>query len=93
MALWGKTDADASEPKWLSADANNTNRSNDKDNVYFVDLTEAAVASNRAKGIKGPGWWLYHTSNGRHYAECLIPMKVSASDAGDQADDSVVADS
>ncbi|MBT4995910.1 MAG: hypothetical protein HOM88_05500, partial [Hellea sp.] len=43
------------------------------------------------------GWWLYHTSNGRHFAECLVPMKVSASDAGDLGvtglgDDAIVAD-
>ena len=90
MALWGKTDSAADEPKWLNAD--DPNKSNDKDNVYFVDLEEAGVASNRAKGLTGPGWWLYHTSNGRHYAECLVPMKVTAADAGDQADDAVVAD-
>jgi hypothetical protein len=98
MALWGKTDAAASVPKWLEDDANNTNKSNDKDNAVFVDLTEAGVASNRAKGLTGPGWWLYHTANGRHFAECLVPMKVSAVDAGDDGvtgtgDDTVVADS
>jgi hypothetical protein len=98
MALWGKTDAVASAPKWLEDDANNTNKSHDKDNAVFVDLTEAGVASNRAKGLKGPGWWLYHTSSGRHFAECLVPMKVSAVDAGDlgvsgTGDDTVLADS
>ena len=31
MALWGKTDAAASVPKWLETDANNTNKSNDED--------------------------------------------------------------
>jgi hypothetical protein len=40
---------------------------------------------------------LYHTSNGRHYAECLVPMKVAAADAGDLGvtglgDDAIVAD-
>jgi len=83
MALWGKTDALASVPKWLEDDANNTNKSNDRDNAVFIDLTEAGVAANRAKGFKTPGWYVYHTSNGRHYAECLVPMKVSAADAGD----------
>ena len=99
MALWGKTDTLADAPKWLSADANNPNKSNDKDNAVFVDLTEAAVASNRAKGLTGPGWWLYHTANGRHFAECLVPMKVSAVDAGDDGvtgntvdEDAIVAD-
>ena len=99
MALWGKTDAAASAPKWLEASTDNTNKSHDKDNAVFVDLTEAGVAANRAKGLKGPGWWLYHTANGRHFAECLVPMKVSAVDAGDlgmtgdtAVEDAIVAD-
>lgn len=83
MALWGKTDTLADAPKWLETAAANPNKSNDMDNAVFVDLTEAGIAANRAKGLTGPGWWLYHTSNGRHYAECLVPMKVSAGDAGD----------
>jgi len=100
MALWGKTDAAASVPKWLEDSTDNTNKSHDKDNAVFVDLTEAGVAANRAKGLKGPGWWLYHTANGRHFAECLVPMKVSAGDAGDLGvtgdtadEDAIVADS
>jgi len=98
MASWGKTDASGSVPKYLETDANNTNKSHDADNAYFVDTDEAGVASNRAKGLKTPGWNLYHTytdQNGvtRHKAEPLVVMKVSASDAGDQADDAVVADS
>lgn len=98
MASWGKTDASGSVPKYLETDVNNTNKSHDADNAVFVDLTEAGVASNRAKGIKTPGWNLYHTyvdanGNTRHKTESLVVMKVSASDAGDQADDSIAADS
>ena len=103
MALWGKTDAAASVPKWLETDANNTNKSNDEDLAVFVDLTEAGVTANRAKGLKTPGWNLYHTytdQNGvtRHKAESLVPMKVTAGDAGDlgvsgAGDDAIVADS
>jgi len=99
MALWGKTDVAADAPKWLSAVTGNTNKSNDKDNAVFVDLTEAAVAANRAKGLTGPGWWLYHTVGGRHHAECLVPMKVTAVAAGDlgvtgdtAVEDAIVAD-
>ena len=102
MALWGKTDALASAPKWLSAAAANTNKSNDVDNAVFVDVDEAQVASNRAKGINTPGWNLYHTytdqnGNTRHNVEPLCVFKVSASDAGDAGvtglgDDSIVAD-
>ena len=98
MAAWGKTDASGSVPKYLETDANNTNKSHDADNAYFVDTDEARVTSNRAKGLKTPGWNLYHTytdanGNTRHKAEALVVMKVSATDAGDQADDAVVADS
>lgn len=91
MALWGKTDASGSIPKYLETDANNTNKSHDADNAIFVDLTEAGVAANNAKGIKTPGWNLYNTyttadGRTRHIVEPLVVMKVSASDAGDQAD-------
>ena len=99
MALWGKTDALASVPTWLEDAAANTNKSNDRDNAIFVDVTEAGIAANRAKGITGPGWWLYHTANGRHFAECLVPMKVTAVAAGDlgvtgdtAVEDAIVAD-
>jgi len=102
MALWGKTDALASVPTWLEDAAANTNKSNDRDNAIFVDTGEAGVAGNRTKGIKTPGWNIYYTytdQNGatRHKNEALIPMKVSAGDAGDlgvagTGDDSVVAD-
>ena len=105
MALWGKTDALASVPKWLEDDANNTNKSHDRDNAVFVDLTEAGVAANRAKGLKTPGWNLYHTYTDatgatRHKTESLVVMKVSAADAGDLGvtgntaiEDTIVADS
>ena len=104
MALWGKTDALASVPTWLEDDANNPNKSNDRDNAVFVDTDEAGVASNRAKGLKTPGWNLYNTyttadGRTRHIAENLIVMKVSASDAGDAGvtgntavEDTIVAD-
>ena len=99
MALWGKTDAAASVPKWLETATGNTNKSHDEDNAVFVDLTEAGVAANRAKGLTGPGWWLYHTAGGRHHAECLVPMKVTAVAAGDLGvtgntadEDAIVAD-
>ena len=105
MALWGKTDALASVPKWLESDANNHNWSNDVDNAVFIDVSEAGVASNRAKGLKTPGWNLYNTytdqnGNTRHKAENIVVMKVSQSDAGDlgvtgntAVEDTIVADS
>jgi hypothetical protein len=100
MGSWAKLDNAASAPKWLSATASNPNKSNDKDNAVFVSDEEAALASNRAKGLTGPGWWSYHTANSRHFAECLVPMKggtcadATVGDLGvsGTGDDAVVAD-
>ena len=89
MAQWGKTDTLADAPKYLETSADNTNKAHDKDNAVFVDVTEAGVTANRAKGLKTPGWNLYHTyTDGvtglpRHKSEVLVAMKVSAADAGD----------
>jgi hypothetical protein len=103
MALWGKTDTLADAPKWLNS--NDPNKSNDLDNAFFVDVSEAQVTANKAKGLGTPGWNLYHTyvdqnGNTRHKAEPLIVMKVSAGDAGDLGitgntaiEDTTVADS
>jgi hypothetical protein len=78
MSLWGKSDTLASAPQFLSTDTN-ANRNIDKDNAFFVDTTEAAVPSNRAKGIKTPGWVLYKEyGTGRKYVETLVAMKVAA---------------
>jgi len=64
-------------------------------NVYGVDVVEAKVAGNRAKGLNTPGWNRYVTytdmhGNTRHKAENLVVMKGIT---GDAADDSVAADS
>ena len=29
--------------------------------LVFVDTTEDGIASNKSRGIDGPGWWLYRT--------------------------------
>lgn len=78
MALWGKTDAEASIPKYLN-DA-------DADKAVFIDTTEAAA--NKAIGLGTGGWNLYSTytdanSNVRHKTEVLVAMGVSSADAGD----------
>lgn len=80
MALWGKTDATGSIPKYLS-DA-------DKAKAFFIDETEAAVAANKAKGLGTGGWNLYstytdNTGATRHRAENLVAMGVSNAEAGD----------
>ena len=80
MSLWGKTDAVSSVPK-------NTSEV-DADKIYFVDTTEAQVTSNRAKGLKTPGWNLYSTyvdsdGNTRNRVENLVSMAQTAGAAGD----------
>ena len=97
MASWGKTDTLADAPKYLS-DAEIAT-------AVFVDTDEAAVAANRANGLKTPGWNTYseyvdQNGNTRKKVESLIPMKVAAVDAGDLGvtgdtvdEDLIVADS
>lgn len=80
MPLWGNTDTVGAVPKYLS--------DTDKEKVYFIDITEAGVASNQAKGLNTSGWNLYETyvdTNGvtRHKAEVLVAMGITAGDAGD----------
>ena len=65
--------------------------------LVFVDSTEQGIAANKARGITGPGWWLYETyttaaGDTRHKAECLAFVHATAAAAGDDADDTIVAD-
>jgi hypothetical protein len=94
MALWGKTDATPSIPKYLNA--------TDAAKAFFIDKDEAVQPENIAKGLDSAGWWLYTTytdsaSVVRHKAELLVAMSsasddVSAANAGDRADDAVAVD-
>ena len=105
MALWGNTDDANNAPKFLSTEASAT-WPNRKDEAFFVDITEAGVATNRAKGLKTGGWNAYDTyttedGDVRHRVEVIVPMAVAQGDAGlDEGgaanttiEDSVVADS
>jgi len=65
--------------------------------MVFVDNTEKDVASNKSRGITGPGWWLYRTytdvsGRSRHKSECLAFVHATAAAAGDDADDTIAAD-
>lgn len=64
--------------------------------LIFADTTEASVATNKSRGIWGPGWWLYKTYDAegetRHKAECLAHLNVAAATSGDDADDRIAAD-
>jgi hypothetical protein len=66
-------------------------------NVFFVDETEAQLASNHNRGINGGGWWKiveYVDSEGstRFKTECLVAMGTPAATSGDAADDTIAAD-
>jgi hypothetical protein len=89
MALWGKTDATISIPKYLTAA--------DKAKAVFVSTEEALLATNKSKGITGAGWWLlneYTDSQGttRYKTECLVAMAVATAISGDADDDAKVSD-
>ena len=89
MALWGKTDANGSKPKYLSAA--------DAAKAVFVSAEEAVLKTNKDKGILGAGWWLvnqYTDADGkaRYKSECLVAMSVANATSGDAADDATVAD-
>lgn len=89
MALWGKTDADNSRPKYLGTA--------DLAKCIFVDETEAQQPANKARGLNGAGWWLYNSyteSSGatRHKTELLVAITETALAAGDRADDTKAAD-
>ena len=65
--------------------------------LVFLDTTEDGIASNKTRGIDGPGWWLYrtyqtHNGTERHKAEKLASLRVAAGTSGDAADETVVAD-
>jgi hypothetical protein len=77
MALWGKTDNEASKPKFLSDTLRNDQTISDKDATLGVDRSEAAEATNIAKGIKTPGWVKHRTytdaqGNTRNKTEVLV---------------------
>ena len=89
MPLFGKLDNAGSKPKWLT--------SAEKSNVFFVSVEEAQLATNKAKGITGAGWYKLTskvTSDGvkRDFAECLVAMSILNATSGDAADDAYVAD-
>lgn len=62
--------------------------------VVGVDVTEAQVAANRAKGIRTPGWVRINNTSGRNRVETLVAMRsMTAAVASDAGDDTTVADS
>lgn len=79
--------------------ANSSGTAGNSTKVFGIDLTEARLAANRAKGLKVPGWTRYTTytdaqGNVRNKSEVLVAMGAlqTAAVMGDAADDSVAAD-
>jgi hypothetical protein len=61
-----------------TAPANGDHINNGRD-LYFIDVEEAQQLENKARGLKGPGWWLYRQwtnadSSVARQAECLIAL-------------------
>lgn len=90
MALWGKTDATASIPKYLTDEQ--------KAKAVFVSIEETQKKVNKDKGLTNAGWWLvdeYTDSSGapRYKVECLVALAATQLAAGDTlGDDDQVAD-
>ena len=89
MPLFGNIDDANSKPKWLS--------SAEKAETFFVSVEEAQLATNKAKGITGAGWYKLTSKVGadgtkRNFAECLVAMSILNATSGDASDDAYVAD-
>lgn len=93
MALWGKTDAAASIPKWFdryhAMDSLETNTPTVPGRqVLFISQEEAALEENIKRGFDTPGWWSYYTiempdGTKRYKTECLVVLSETQSAAGD----------
>jgi hypothetical protein len=93
MALWGKTDAAGSVPKWFdkyhTMDSLETNTPTVPGRqVLFVSVDEAQLDVNRKRGFNTPGWWAYYTiempdGTKRYKTECLVVLQETQANAGD----------
>jgi hypothetical protein len=93
MALWGKTDAAGSVPKWFdkyhAMDSLETNAPTVPGRqVLFVSVEEAQLEENIKKGFDTPGWWSYYTiempdGTKRYKTECLVVLSETQANAGD----------
>lgn len=65
--------------------------------IVFVDATEVTIPANVARGLSSPGWWKVtektdSDGNTRYTSEHLAWLEKTAVAAGDQTDDTIVAD-
>jgi len=85
------------QPKFVYQDSNPAIGKAAMEQTFFVDSTEATIASNKAKGITHSGWWKVKTytdgaSATRYKSECLVAMGTAVGVSSDAADDATVAD-
>ena len=94
MSLYGRTDSAANVTKAGRGIA----ASSQAKTIVFVDETEAALESNKKRGINAPGWWSYFTytdgsGKTRHKAEHLVTLANADLNANEtQTDDTIAAD-
>ena len=94
MSLYGRTDSNANKTK---AGVGIAASSQAKTTIY-IDETEAALESNKERGLNAPGWWSYFSytdSSGatRHKAEQLIFVAGGDTNGNEtQVDDAQAAD-
>ena len=94
MSLYGRTDSNANVTKAGRGIA----ASSQSKTVVFIDETEAALVSNKKRGLNAPGWWSYFTytdSSGatRHKAEHLVTLANADLNANEtQSDDAIAGD-
>jgi len=85
MALWGKTDAEGSKPKYLNTAG--------KAAVEGISAAEATVTANKAKGLHHCGWVTTRTytdaqGRTRNKTETLVAMSSITGD--DNTDDTTI---
>jgi hypothetical protein len=94
MSLYGRTDSNANKTKagvGIAASSQATT-------VIYIDETEAALESNKERGLNAPGWWSYFSytdASGatRHKAEQVVFVAGGDINANEtQADDAQAAD-
>ncbi len=94
MSLYGRTDSNANVTKAGRGIA----ATSQAKQVLYIDETEAALESNKERGLNAPGWWSYFTytdASGatRHKAEQMVFVAGGDTNANEtQADDAAAAD-
>ena len=94
MSLYGRTDSNANVTKAGRGIA----ASSQSKTVVFIDETEAALESNKKRGLNAPGWWSYFTytdSSGatRYKAEHLVTLANADLNSNEtQSDDAIAGD-